>query len=321
LEVYASNLGGYAIVVHLVRTVSITKLIQNLQSQSVGFTYASALERVKSSFKKRHSTDVQIISSSISLQCQLGKYRIMVPVRANTCRDHLQCFDLQTYLQMNKRTPTWLCPVCSGKAGFQDLFVDTYFQKVLSEVPSDINEVEIQPDGTWCPAKQPLKKRKAEVQLNRVNSSNNTAQPVVIDLTADNDDFVSNIKTNSPDTNPYTNDDETDNEAFSDTTSSCGESEESSDFNGPKKLKINLSPSASMNTPKGNISSSFSEWEKNKRQSSSPSFSNETTPNGNANTNNTGGNVQNLKSRDSGASSEKPFVIDDDSDDNDEAVV
>jgi len=173
------------------------------------------------------------------------------------------------------------------------------------------------------PSKTTFKKRKAEVQLSRVNSSNNMTQPVVIDLTADTDDFVSNIKTNSPDTNPYTNDDETDNEAFSDTTSSCGESEESSDFNvnGPKKLKINLSPSASMNTPKGNLSSSISEWEKNKRQSSSPSFSNETTPNGNPNTNNTGGNVQNLKSRDSGASSEKPFVIDDDSDDNDEAVV
>jgi hypothetical protein len=52
---------------------------------------------------------------------------------------------------MNERIRTWLCPICNRRAEFKDLFIDTYFQKILSQLSgeSDISEVEIQPSGEW----------------------------------------------------------------------------------------------------------------------------------------------------------------------------
>jgi hypothetical protein len=52
---------------------------------------------------------------------------------------------------MNERIRTWLCPICNRRAEFRDLFIDTYFQKILSQLSgdSDVSEVEIQPSGEW----------------------------------------------------------------------------------------------------------------------------------------------------------------------------
>lgn len=51
---------------------------------------------------------------------------------------------------MNERIRSWKCPVCSKKALYNDLIVDSYFVKLLESLPSeDVSEVEIKPDGSW----------------------------------------------------------------------------------------------------------------------------------------------------------------------------
>ncbi|VDP54148.1 unnamed protein product [Schistosoma margrebowiei] len=59
----------------------------------------------------------------VQLLCPLSKCRIEVPVRGRNCR-HVQCYDATTYLIINERKPTWNCPVCDGKAVYEDLIVD-----------------------------------------------------------------------------------------------------------------------------------------------------------------------------------------------------
>ena len=48
----------------------------------------------------RHNT----IITQVSLACPLGKMRMRVPCRPNTC-DHLQTFDAELFLQMNQKKP------------------------------------------------------------------------------------------------------------------------------------------------------------------------------------------------------------------------
>jgi len=48
-----------------------------------------------------------------------------VPCRSSTCH-HLQCFDAATYLQMNEKKSTWLCPVCDKPAEYDSLIIDGY---------------------------------------------------------------------------------------------------------------------------------------------------------------------------------------------------
>lgn len=54
---------------------------------------------------------------------QLGKMRMSIPCRSQSC-DHLQCFDAITFLQMNEKKPTWMCPVCDRPADFNKLTID-----------------------------------------------------------------------------------------------------------------------------------------------------------------------------------------------------
>ncbi|VDL87706.1 unnamed protein product [Schistocephalus solidus] len=67
----------------------------------------------------------------VSLLCPLALTRIELPVRSANC-DHLQCFDLSSYLTINKKRPRWCCPVCSSPAPFRGLRRD---EQVLLRPP------------------------------------------------------------------------------------------------------------------------------------------------------------------------------------------
>lgn len=102
--------------------------------------------QVISSFSSEN--EVCEISSKLPLLDPLGRGRIQIPTRANTC-NHILCFDLEIYLKFNERTPKWLCPICNKPALVQDLIVDAYFQRILRETGEDVDEVEITPQGEW----------------------------------------------------------------------------------------------------------------------------------------------------------------------------
>ena len=61
---------------------------------------------------KSFSKDID--SLSVFVIDPISKQRIKYPVRGKKC-DHLQCFDLQTYLNANLKSKRWQCPYC-GKS-------------------------------------------------------------------------------------------------------------------------------------------------------------------------------------------------------------
>lgn len=111
---------------------------------------------------KLNDNDADIASTNlkVTVSCPLGKMRMRVPCRPQTC-SHLQCFDAATFLQMNERKPTWNCPVCDSKAFYNDLQIDGYFQEVLESknLPEEENDIILDNDGSW---KTPPKDEEAE---------------------------------------------------------------------------------------------------------------------------------------------------------------
>jgi len=93
-----------------------------------------------------------VISNKLKLRCPLSFERCTIPVRGEQCQ-HLQCFGLQAYLESNMKMRAlnnrWTCPVCSCVLRPQDLRVDSYVEKVLSETPEHIDEVLIMQDGNY----------------------------------------------------------------------------------------------------------------------------------------------------------------------------
>ena len=60
------------------------------------------------------NSEMAVDSIQVSLRCPLSKKRMVIPCRPFLC-NHLQCFDLATYVTMNQQSGKWLCPVCGEK--------------------------------------------------------------------------------------------------------------------------------------------------------------------------------------------------------------
>uniref|UniRef100_A0A3B4UIJ1 Zinc finger MIZ domain-containing protein 2-like n=1 Tax=Seriola dumerili TaxID=41447 RepID=A0A3B4UIJ1_SERDU len=80
----------------------------------------------------------------VSLKCPITFRRIQLPARGHDCR-HIQCFDLESYLQLNCERGTWRCPVCNKTALLEGLEVDQYMLGILIYV-QNWKPVPVKPD-------------------------------------------------------------------------------------------------------------------------------------------------------------------------------
>ncbi|PRP82118.1 hypothetical protein PROFUN_10326 [Planoprotostelium fungivorum] len=175
------NHGGrdHTFVVNLYRKVSPEFLIEKIMRDH-SLTSAMGKERVRRFFSSQEE-EIQQISSKISLLDPLSKSIIKTPTRAKTCH-HLQCFELDSFIRMNERTPKWQCPNCYKTADYNDLEVDNYFADILEacgKMNADIEDIEMSPDGEWSIPQNKAKKQKVVHQ--------STPSVVVLDLSDDDE--------------------------------------------------------------------------------------------------------------------------------------
>ncbi|KAF0045935.1 hypothetical protein F2P81_002464 [Scophthalmus maximus] len=94
---------------------------------------------------------VEQTAIKVSLKCPITFKRIQLPARGHDCR-HIQCFDLESYLQLNCERGTWRCPVCNKTALLEGLEVDQYMLGILIYIQnSDYEEITIDPVCGWRP--------------------------------------------------------------------------------------------------------------------------------------------------------------------------
>ncbi|NXI36011.1 ZMIZ2 protein, partial [Galbula dea] len=94
---------------------------------------------------------VEQTAIKVSLKCPITFRRIQLPARGHDCR-HIQCFDLESYLQLNCERGTWRCPVCNKTALLEGLEVDQYMLGILIYIQnSEHEEITIDPACSWKP--------------------------------------------------------------------------------------------------------------------------------------------------------------------------
>ncbi|XBI35741.1 hypothetical protein VPH35_121390 [Triticum aestivum] len=86
--------------------------------------------------------------SRVSLKCPISFRRVQTPVKGRLCKHH-QCFDYDSYMDINSRKPTWRCPCCNTPSNFIDIRIDQEMAKILQETGNDIMDVLVFPDGSW----------------------------------------------------------------------------------------------------------------------------------------------------------------------------
>ncbi|XP_067857413.1 zinc finger MIZ domain-containing protein 1-like isoform X5 [Heptranchias perlo] len=94
---------------------------------------------------------VEQTAIKVSLKCPITFRRIQLPARGHDCK-HIQCFDLESYLQLNCERGTWRCPVCNKTALLEGLEVDQYMWGILAAIQNtEFEEVTIDPTCSWRP--------------------------------------------------------------------------------------------------------------------------------------------------------------------------
>eukprot|EP00752_Nemacystus_decipiens_P011782 g10454.t1 len=193
VELYSSDPDQHAVLLQVVRLVGVEEVLGNIKGRSQ-LTKKEALRRVKRSFtgsadlnkdlggessedeKVGKSTgggggdddsddDLLATATRLSLRCPLGLVPITCPGRGRNCK-HLQCFDLNTFLNFNKDCAgaAWKCGVCNFPIKPADLVVDTYLDEVVRSLEQrgltdEAEEVEIHQDGHWEPILEDQKAR------------------------------------------------------------------------------------------------------------------------------------------------------------------
>ncbi|XP_076361206.1 zinc finger MIZ domain-containing protein 1-like isoform X3 [Tachypleus tridentatus] len=112
------------------------------------------VSKIKRNFNSVATTSgdgVEQTAIKVSLKCPITFKKINLPARGEECK-HIQCFDLQSYLQLNSERESWRCPVCSKTAVLEKLEVDQYMWAVLNNLSkSEVEEITIDALASWKP--------------------------------------------------------------------------------------------------------------------------------------------------------------------------
>ena len=71
----------------------------------------------------------------LSTECPISHKPIINPVRGSQC-NHLQCFDLESYLFLNLERSLWRCPICFAATIVETIEVDEFVGKIIKNAES-----------------------------------------------------------------------------------------------------------------------------------------------------------------------------------------
>lgn len=111
------------------------------------------VESIKSKFQSHddsidHGLSISELKCKLTCPLSLCKLKEM-PVKFKGCA-HIECFDINVYLQMNYKRPTsWKCPICQREAPWESLRINTWMKNVSAETDDETKEVYLTKTGSW----------------------------------------------------------------------------------------------------------------------------------------------------------------------------
>ncbi|XP_073775101.1 zinc finger MIZ domain-containing protein 1-like isoform X2 [Danio rerio] len=194
---------SHLFVLQLVHRPSVRSVLQGLLRKRL-LTAEHCINKVKKSFSSvcvsgLSDDTVEQTVIRVSLKCPVTFRRIRLPARGHDCK-HVQCFDLQWYLELNCERDTWRCPLCNKPALLEGLEVDQYMWWILNaSQSSELDEVLIDPSCSWRPVhirSEPHIKQDPDELLSKRCKTTSASQTLLPDAT----EMIAQL---GPGTSPY----------------------------------------------------------------------------------------------------------------------
>ncbi|OAY67932.1 E3 SUMO-protein ligase SIZ1, partial [Ananas comosus] len=147
-----SNGGVFCFGVRIAKRLTVDQVLSLVPKEADGENFNDALVRVCRCINGGTATenadsdsDIEVVSNSMS-----GS-RIKVAARFKQC-DHMGCFNLETFVELNQRSRKWQCPICMKNYSLESIVIDPYFNRITSLMQNcgeDVTEIEARLDGSW----------------------------------------------------------------------------------------------------------------------------------------------------------------------------
>ena len=132
----------------------------------------------------------------LSLLCPLTKKRLQLPARGTNCQ-HLECFDLRSYLSLTHNSILTNCPICKSYFVKSTLRIDKFTLNILSDANSTgLSEVNIDRTGNWVKVGENRKIQKQSFE-ETILIENDTANETIVISDDDDDDDVNHTNANN----------------------------------------------------------------------------------------------------------------------------
>lgn len=142
----------YYMAVYLVDIISIEEMVENIKMDNDRFSLPLNTKQTIKEFLRKSDKDLELAPYKLTLLCPINKLRMKLPAKSVKC-NHIQCFDLQAFISLNKVEPTWVCPICKNPCLLADLKVDSFLLFIINslKVSKDCVEIELYANGKWKP--------------------------------------------------------------------------------------------------------------------------------------------------------------------------
>jgi len=151
----------YYMIVSIVESMTIEDMVKHIkykneQGSLTLNTKSKAMEFLKSSSKKFDTEMSASTTCMFNLLCPITKTKMKLPTRSINCK-HLQSFDLEALLFLNKIKPAWKCPVCYIPILVDELVIDSFLLDIIndSSLPENCFQIILYHDGNFKPYIEP----------------------------------------------------------------------------------------------------------------------------------------------------------------------
>ncbi|CAH9108903.1 unnamed protein product [Cuscuta epithymum] len=145
--------------VRVVKKRTVQQILNCIPKESDGERFEDALARVcrvgggDVAENADSDSDLQIVDDfiSVNLRCPMSGSRIKVAGRFQPCT-HKGCFDLEVFVEINRRSRKWQCPICLKNYSLEHIIIDPYLNRITSKLKNcgeNVMEIEVKHDGSW----------------------------------------------------------------------------------------------------------------------------------------------------------------------------
>ncbi|XP_026819312.1 E3 SUMO-protein ligase gei-17-like [Rhopalosiphum maidis] len=142
----------YFLIAYLVEVINVEEMVEEIKTNNDRYFSALSTKQKITEFMKNSNTGLDLAAYKLTLLCPINKSKMELPAKSVKC-NHLQCFDLEAYISLNRIKDTWICPICKKSCLLADLKIDSFILFIINSlnVPKHCEEIELYANGKWKP--------------------------------------------------------------------------------------------------------------------------------------------------------------------------